>query len=149
MSRNCPGEARYGIHSIDHFTLEVPSLEKARSFFTQFGLDVMAEGPQLALRSFGNAHVWMRFQEGPSKRMAYLGLLCYAEEFEELVAQIQANGARPAPSGADRNTGGFWFLDPDCNLIQLKIGPKTTLSGLAPRADTAPRAGQRGMVGGA
>ena len=43
MSWNLPGEPRYGVHSIDHFALEVPSLADAEKFFTLFGLEVSLE----------------------------------------------------------------------------------------------------------
>lgn len=148
MSWNQAGESRYGVHSVDHFALEVPSLEKARHFFSHFGLDVgqNAQGG-LTLKTFGNDHVWARVQEGPRKRLAWLSLACWADEYDGLVAQLQAHGARPAPAGAPGDASGHWFLDPDGNLLQLKVAPKVTPSGLAPRQDTAPRAGRRGVLG--
>lgn len=147
MSRNQLGESRYGVHSIDHFALEVPSLRQAANFFISFGLDVQNVGEQLELRTFGNAHVWARIYEGPRKRLAYLSLNCYADEFEALVVQVNANHAQQASEEAYINGEGRWFLDPDSNLIQIKIGPKTTLSAIAPRVDSLPRAGQRSVHG--
>lgn len=41
MALNRAGETRYGVHSIDHFALEVPSLSKAHDFFAHLGLDVV------------------------------------------------------------------------------------------------------------
>ncbi|MCO5399064.1 VOC family protein [Ralstonia soli] len=147
MSWNQPGESRYGVHSIDHFALEVPSLGQASNFFTSFGLNVEHRGGQLELRTFGNPHIWARIYEGPRKRLAYLSLNCYADEFDTLVAQVRANDARPAPAEAYVSGEGHWFVDPDGNLIQIRIGPKTTLSALAPRVDSPPRAGQRSVHG--
>jgi len=49
MSWNLPGEPRYGVHSIDHFALEVPALADAEKFFTLFGLKVLAT--RVGLRS--------------------------------------------------------------------------------------------------
>ena len=37
------------VHSVDEFVFSVPDLEKARHFYTSFGLDVRDEGGALAL----------------------------------------------------------------------------------------------------
>ena len=148
MSWNQPGESRFGIHSIDHFALEVPSLSQAKDFFGCFGLEVSDTGAnRLDLRTFGNPHVWGRIHEGARKRLAYLGLHCYANEYEALVAQIRAHGGRPAPAYGGAEPEGFWFLDPDGNLLRLKVGPKTTPSAMTPPTDKAQRAGHRGVTG--
>lgn len=148
MSFNQAGDARYGVHSIDHFALEVPSLSQAQHFFEAFGLDVRQDQQGLALRTFGNDHVWARLFEGPAKRMAYLSLSCWADEFPALAAQVIAAGGRPAPAGTAHVDGeGLWFVDPDGNLLQLKAGAKFTPHGLAARNDPLPRAGRRTVLG--
>lgn len=149
MSWNQPQEARYGVHSIDHFALEVPSLDQAQQFFTHFGLDVETDADgALALRAGGQPHVWARLHAGPAKRMAYLSLNCYAEEFEPLRAQILAQGGRAAPAGTPyATTEGFWFLDPDGNLLQLQSGPKTMPARSAGSSRPPAPAGTRGVLG--
>ncbi|MGH8788635.1 MAG: VOC family protein [Cupriavidus necator] len=147
MSRNLPGESRYGVHSIDHFALEVPVLAKAEEFFTLFGLEVSQEAHRLALRTVGDALPWSYIHEGPTKRLAYLSFNCFAEEYEGLVAQIRAaRGVTPAERVPYVSREGFWFHDPDGNLMQLKVGPKRTPSAIPPRSDAARRAGERGAV---
>lgn len=145
MSWNQAGESRYGVHSVDHFALEVPSLSDARRFFESFGLDVVSAGQGIELRTFGNAHVWGRVEEGPRKCLAYLSFNCWADEYKDLVAQIEAHGARPAPAGSRADGNGRWFLDPDGNLLQVKVGPKTTPTAPSPQSGTARRAGQRAV----
>lgn len=147
MSFNQPGDARFGVHSIDHFALEVPSLAKAQHFFEAFGLDVRRSGQGLALRTAGSDQVWGRLFEGPAKCMAYLSLSCWPDEFESLAAQVQAQGGKVLEGGAYANGEGLWFTDPDGNLLQLKPGAKVTPSSLARRNPPAPRAGQRGVMG--
>jgi catechol 2,3-dioxygenase-like lactoylglutathione lyase family enzyme len=145
MSWNIAGdESRFGIHSIDHFTLEVPSLSEANTFFSSFGLQVTHRQDHLELSAVGQTHIWARIHEGSRKRLAYLSFNCFAEEFEGLRAQLQREGARPAAAVPYADERGTWFFDPDGNLIQLKVGPKTTPSGLTPRQEVARRAGQRG-----
>lgn len=144
MSWNIADESRFGIHSIDHFALEVPSLPEAEAFFSSFGLRVAKRQQSLELSAQGHSHTWARIHEGARKRLAYLSLNCFAEEFEGLCSQLQRAGARPAIGLPYVDRIGTWFLDPDGNLLQLKIGPKTTPSGLAPIEGIARRAGQRG-----
>lgn len=47
-----PGEL--GIHSMDTFTMVVPSLKDAETFYQSFGLDVREEGDSLGLYTFGS-----------------------------------------------------------------------------------------------
>jgi len=44
-----------GIHSIDHFGLQVPDLDIARSFYEAFGLDVRDAGGALELYTRGHS----------------------------------------------------------------------------------------------
>jgi catechol 2,3-dioxygenase-like lactoylglutathione lyase family enzyme len=148
MSWNLPGEPRYGVHSISHFALEVPALADAERFFTLFGLEVGREGDGgLALRTFGDPLPWGRIYQGPAKRLAYLSFNCFAEEYGVLVDQIKkASGVKPAEAIPYVTGEGFWFHDPDGNLMQLKAGPKRTPSSMSSHAAPLRRAGQRGML---
>lgn len=131
MSWNQAGESRYGIHSVDHFALQVPDIAEAERFFTAFGLDVSRESGALVLRTQGDTHVWGRVHQGAGRRLAYLSLSCYADEFDALAAQAEAAGAKPVPASRPHVTEeGRWFEDPDGNLLQLKVGPKKTLSAM-------------------
>jgi len=146
MSWNAANESRFGIHSIDHFALEVPSLAEAQQFFSAFGLQVTPVDGRLDLSAFGQRHVWTRIYEGPSKRLAYLSLNCFAEELEGLTKQVLAAGGRQATDEPYLSGTGHWFFDLDGNLIQLKSGPKTTPSRPSLRADAIRRTGQRGVL---
>lgn len=129
MSLSLPEEPRFGIHSLDCFALEVPSLEDAESFFTAFGLEVSTEAQRIALRAEGDVRPWAYCHAGASKRLAYLSFSCFAEEYSALVEQVrQTPGARVAPASPYVSNEGAWFLDPDDNLFQIKVGPKRTLS---------------------
>jgi len=146
MSWNFPGEPRFGIHSIDHVALEVPSLSEAERFFTAFGLKVESVNGHLELGTHGTPHVWLRIHEGTRKQLAYLSLSCYPEELEGIAEQVRASGARPAGNASYATGEGHWFFDPDGNLIQLKVGPKTTPSAFAHRPETSRRPGERGVL---
>jgi catechol 2,3-dioxygenase-like lactoylglutathione lyase family enzyme len=146
MSWNNSGEPRFGIHSIDHFALEVPSLSEAARFFGAFGLRALESAGKVELRSVGSDHTWARLYEGPQRRMAYLSLSCYEEEFHGLCEQVQAAGARDAGASPYVDGSGRWFLDPDENLVQLKVGPKTTPSRPSATVQERRVPGKRGVL---
>ncbi len=147
MSWNRPGEPRYGVHSIDHFALEVPALAVAENFFSLFGLEVAHEPERLALRTTGDPLPWSYIHQGPTKRLAYLSLNCFAEEYEGLVAQVkEAPGVASAQGAPYVTRQGFWFHDPDGNLMQVKIGPKRMPSEVPAHVAAPRRGGHRGTV---
>lgn len=149
MSWNLPGESRFGIHSVDHFALEVPSLDEAQKFFTAFGMrvDRQAQPEHLVLRASESDHVWGRIFPGRAKRLAYLSLNCYANEFDGLVDQLERHGATVVRDGAYVNATGLWFQDSDGNLLQLHSGPKLTPSAPSEQKSTWRPAGTRGVLG--
>ena len=87
---------RPGVHSIDHFAIEVPDLDAGRRFFDRFGLRVEDKTDSLHLYGSGSDHRWGRLLKGPRKRLAYLALNCYPRDLEPLREQARAAGARPA-----------------------------------------------------
>ncbi|WP_322062388.1 VOC family protein [Paraburkholderia sp. J63] len=158
MTSSTTQRAAFGIHSIDHFALEVPSLNEATHFLTAFGFGLENAGDQLLLRTPASDHIWVRVREGARKRLAYLSLNCFADDFEPLRAQIVQAGGRAAAPAVGSGTDGFWFEDPDGNLMQLRVGEKTSpgfkvwpqpaarlagLRGASMRADAPPARPQR------
>jgi len=148
MSWNFADESRYGIHSVDHFALEVPSLDEAEKFFTAFGLRVLRTGQleHLELRASESEHVWGRVFSGQRKQLAYLSLSCYPNEFDALVDQIKTYGGKPVQEGPYVTAEGFWFKDNDGNLLQLKVGEKVTPNVPAVLNNGQHRAGTRAAV---
>ena len=127
------------VHSIDHFALNVPSLADAERFFSAFGLDVAANTAELELRA-ADGHRWARILPASGKSLAYLSFNCFEEDFAAIRNQVAAAGAELVAS-PDR---GFWFRDPDGNLIQVKIGPKTTPFDKKPCVVASGNADERG-----
>lgn len=140
--------ARYGVHSIDHFSMEVPSLDEAKHFFTHFGLEVeQVADEELQLRCQGDPQVWGRLRDGSRKRFAYLSLNCYADDFDALRTQANLAGAVPAAGSPYVTDEGYWFFDPDGNLIQIKTGQRTMPERAgAPGSQSTP-VGTRGVLG--
>lgn len=149
MSFNKANAARYGVHSIDHFALIVPDLVEAEKFLTTFGLNLRKTTGGLEVRCTGDEHCWARIVGEGSKRLSYLSLSCYGDEFEAIKVQAFSRGARPAEAhpGAATADHGFWCLDPDGNLLQIKAGPKTSPNTKSRNASVQIAPGQRGALG--
>jgi catechol 2,3-dioxygenase-like lactoylglutathione lyase family enzyme len=133
------------VHSIDHFALNVPSIDDAARFFSTFGLDVATAGEQgqeLELRA-ADGHRWARVLPAATKCLAWLSFNCFEADLAALRAQVQAAGATietlPTP-----DPEGFWFRDPDGNRVQVKIGPKTSPSAKSPCVLAGSAADERG-----
>ncbi|MBH2031430.1 MAG: VOC family protein [Pseudomonadales bacterium] len=108
-----------GVHSIDHYALFVPSLDVARTFFSSFGLEVKETSDGLELAA-ADGHCWARVLPDSRKHLAYLSFNCFQEDYACLRQQAEAAGARFEPGDGE----GFWFRDPDNNLLQVKVGTK-------------------------
>lgn len=110
----------HGVHSIDHYALNVPSLDEACQFFESFGLDVLREQNQLLLRA-ADGHVWAKIFPAATKSLAYLSFNCYEQDYAAFRQQIETAGGL----FEDRPEAGIWFRDPDGNLLHVKVGEKT------------------------
>jgi len=142
-----PKPDRPGVHSIDHFALEVPDLALAKKFFDTFGLRVEERPDGLHLYASASPHRWARLMKGERKRLAYLSLNCYAEDFEALREQARAGGASFTAAHPAANPEGFWLRDPDENRVQVRIGPKTMPDRKTPMKIKLAEGGQRGVLG--
>jgi len=119
--------AAVGVHSIDHFALVVPDIAEAARFCESFGLNVEHEADALSLRAAGSDHVWARILPGDYKQLAYLSFNCNAVDFDALYRQVErAGGLVAEPHARHRHADGFWAHDPDGNLLQIRIGAKTS-----------------------
>jgi len=141
-----------GVHSIDHFALNVPSLAEADHFYRSFGLEVTAKGDdrpdELELRA-QDGHRWARVLPAAGKSLAYLSFNCYAVDLARIERQARATGASfDVGPGALRGAAneGIWFYDLDGNLLQVKAGVKTTPDSKAPLIQQQAPANARGSV---
>ncbi|WP_433705539.1 VOC family protein [Paraburkholderia sacchari] len=140
MTSTTTQRARFGIHSIDHFALDVPDLGEASRFLDAFGFELEPQPGELLLRTPQSDHVWARVREGARKQLAYLALNCFADDFAPLCEQILAAGGKAAAPARLAPDDGFWFHDLDGNLLRLKAGVKTS-PGCKPASnrESAPR----------
>lgn len=114
-----------GVHSIDHFALEVPDLVEEARFLTAFGLCVEAQADRLLLRAGDDPHVWGVVVPGPKKKLAYVSIGCYAQDLQGIREQVADAGGVFEEAHVAGAADGFWFRDPDGILFQVKVGAKT------------------------
>lgn len=131
-----------GVHSIDHFAVQVPDLAVARTFYEAFGLDVRAEDGELALFAKGQSHCWARFTQGPVKQLSYVSFGIYAEDEAELAAQLDANGARRIEGPGK----GLWIEGFDGLPINICVADKCSPQGKTQFETISTAAGQSGAV---
>ncbi|WP_174365542.1 VOC family protein, partial [uncultured Caballeronia sp.] len=146
MTESIVARPRAGVHSIDHFALNLPSLAEARRFFDAFGLDVKTvgtDGQELELRA-ADGHRWARVFATDRKSLAYLRFNCYERDLPALRNQAADAGADLIASAENNHDTAFSFHDLDGNLIQVAIGPKTSPDSKAVKTSTGAIADVRG-----
>lgn len=115
-----------GVHSLDHFALEVPNLEEARRFFTAFGLDVREEGNQLALYAIGQSHRSGILFEGAAKRLHHLSFGVFSNDLERLSAHLETLGVKRLDPPPEVSSRGVWIRDPDGVRLEIHAAPKSS-----------------------
>jgi catechol 2,3-dioxygenase-like lactoylglutathione lyase family enzyme len=113
-----------GIHSIDHFGLQVPDLDVARSFYEAFGLDVRTAGQGLELYTRGNAHCWSRIVQAPVKQLCYLSFGLYSEDEAAMTAHLDAKGAKRIDALPGAPAGGIWIEGFDGLPLNIRVAEK-------------------------
>jgi catechol 2,3-dioxygenase-like lactoylglutathione lyase family enzyme len=115
-----------GVHSLDHFSLTVPDLAQAKTFYGSFGLDVRHEGNGLALYTAGHPHCWGLLSEGPKKKLHYLSFGAFEDDlprFRERLAQLNIERL-PPPPGFESN--GLWFRDHEGTPVEIRVAEKSS-----------------------
>lgn len=139
---------RASVHSIDHFALHVDDLDDARRFVAAFGLAVADAGDEIEVRAAASGHRWVRVIGGRRKSLAYLCVGCAEADLDAIERQALAAGARrAAPYDAKAGAAGFWFADPDGNLVQVKPAASTQPAAKSRLPDDSVPAGVAGVGG--
>jgi catechol 2,3-dioxygenase-like lactoylglutathione lyase family enzyme len=136
-----------GVHSIDHFAVEVPDLDAARTFYTLFGLEVREGNGTLELYAAGNPHRWAVLnQGGDAKRLRYLSFGIYPDEADAFAAHLDGCGVTriEAPEGAEAD--GIWFAGFDGLPINVRVADKATPSEKSQFTFVSAAPGQSGAI---
>jgi catechol 2,3-dioxygenase-like lactoylglutathione lyase family enzyme len=115
-----------GAHSIDHFSIEVPDLAEARTFYATFGLDVREEGGALGLYTKGHTHRWGIVNQGEAKKLRYLSFGIFEDEVDAINRHLDTMGAKriAAPDGAESN--GIWIEGYDGVKLNIRVADKSS-----------------------
>ena len=137
-----PGEL--GVHSVDHFSLQVPDLAEAEHFYRSFGMDVEAESATLVLRTAGKKHTWAVIAEGSRKSLRYLSFGAFEEDFPRSRERLERMGIKRLDPPPGYESNGLWFRDHDQNLLEIQVCEKTSPNEKSLFANFSVPGGQRG-----
>ena len=113
-----------GVHSLDRFNFSVPDLEAARTFYSNFGLDLHEGAGALNIHTHGHPHRWGSVVEGPKKKLQFISFGAFEDDlprFRERLEALHISRIDPPP-GAESN--GLWFRDPDGTPIEIRVAEK-------------------------
>ena len=130
------------VHSLDHFSLVVPDLAAASSFYTTFGLHVQQRGSDCNLHAANGPHRWGRVREGAAKALDYISFGAYDGDLPSFRERLRARGIaelRPPASALDDT--GIWFQDADGIVVEIRVGPKVSPEAKAAALATSSPAG--------
>lgn len=131
-----------GVHSLDHFSLDVPDIAEARRFFEEFGLDVKSHDGGLELLAFDNPHVWVELNSAPQKRLDRIIFGAFADDmiaFRERLARLGVSFTETSDPEA------LVFDDPHGARLEIRSATKTSPDSRAAPTDLA-RHGLRGAT---
>jgi catechol-2,3-dioxygenase len=135
-----------GIHSIDHFGLQVPDLAVARSFYEAFGLDVRPEGAGLGIYAKNNDHCWSRVVLASAKQLRYLSFGIYAEDEAALHADLDAKGVTRIAALSGAPEGGIWIEGFDGLPLHIQVSTKCSPDDKTAFENVSSKAGTSGAV---
>jgi catechol 2,3-dioxygenase-like lactoylglutathione lyase family enzyme len=119
-----PGQL--GVHSLDEFTLVVPDMKLAETFYGEFGLELEARGNRIDVHTNGHSHRWGTIVEGPRKRLSHLSFGVFEDDFPRFKERLNILHVHllDAPPGLESN--GLWFHSPDGLLMELRVADKSS-----------------------
>jgi catechol 2,3-dioxygenase-like lactoylglutathione lyase family enzyme len=136
-----------GVHSLDHFALQVPDLDAASNFYMAFGLEVRDEAGGLGLYTEGQAHRWGSIARGAGeKRLSYLSFGAFADDIEAFEDHIAAIGVPRIQPPAGIDLGGIWIEGFDGLPINIRAGEKSSPNAKSRFESHSAGPAQRGTV---
>jgi catechol 2,3-dioxygenase-like lactoylglutathione lyase family enzyme len=135
-----------GVHSIDHFGLQVPDLGVARSFYAAFGLDVRDVDGGLGLFTRESAHCWGRIVQASAKQLRYLSFGIYAEDEAAMIARLDTLGAKRIHPLPGASAEGIWIEGFDGLPLNIKVSEKCSPNNKTRFETASSAAGTSGAV---
>jgi catechol 2,3-dioxygenase-like lactoylglutathione lyase family enzyme len=109
------------ISGLHHYALEVPDLEVADGFLTDFGLETADRDGALVAQCAGRSQEQVRMMEGPVKRLHHISFTLTPGSLDDVLASLEQAGIPliEPPAGSDGT--GTWLRDPDGTTVQLLV----------------------------
>ena len=114
-----------GVHSLDHFVLNVPDLAVAKSFYEDFGLVVKEENGGLGLYTDGHSHCWARIAQADKKALSKLCFACFEDDYPRFKDHLASQGV-----SFEEVDGALEFTDPAGMALNISVAERS--SGEAP-----------------
>jgi catechol 2,3-dioxygenase len=130
-----------GVHSLDHFSLAVPDLDVAASFYTTFGLEVRTQGDEFGLHAAAGPHRWARVRAGTRKSLDYLSFGAYAADMPMFRERVRKRGIGTSAPPHALDDRGLWLRDDDGILIEIRAAKKVSPDGRSESTTTSSPAG--------
>lgn len=131
MSNGSQSELRregvLGVHSLDHFIMNVPDLNEAKNYFELFGLDVKQEGDSLGLYCDGQPHRWAVINKGSPKKLAGLVFGCFADDLARFKEHLAAKNI-----AFESSDNAVKFVDPVGFPLEIRVAARSGNDALAP-----------------
>jgi catechol 2,3-dioxygenase-like lactoylglutathione lyase family enzyme len=145
-----PKASALGVHSLDHFSISVPDLQVAQTFYHAFGLDVRMDEAQIRLYTFGNAHLWGLITKAPRKVVRYVSFGAFANDLPAFKSRLEERAIRLLDPPFEAVDSGFWFRDPAGLLVQIRAAERSAAAWKSPVDSVSVPEGVRGapMRGG-
>jgi catechol 2,3-dioxygenase-like lactoylglutathione lyase family enzyme len=109
------------ISGLHHYALEVPDLEVADGFLTDFGLETADRDGALVAQCAGRSQEQVRMMEGPVKRLHHISFTLTPGSLDDVLPSLEQAGIPliEPPAGSDGT--GTWLRDPDGTTVQLLV----------------------------
>ena len=107
------------ISGLHHYALEVPDLDVADGFLTDFGLETADKDGALVAQCPGRTQEQVRMMQGPVKRLHHVSFTLAPGSLDDVLASLERAGTPliEPPAGSDGT--GTWLRDPDGTAVQL------------------------------
>jgi catechol 2,3-dioxygenase-like lactoylglutathione lyase family enzyme len=107
------------ISGLHHYALEVPDLEVADGFLSDFGLETTDKDGALLAQCPGRGQEQVRMVQGPAKRLHHVSFTLAPGSLDGVLGSLDRAGTPliEPPPGAEAT--GTWLRDPDGTAVQL------------------------------
>jgi catechol 2,3-dioxygenase-like lactoylglutathione lyase family enzyme len=132
-----------GVHSLDHFSITVPDLAEAQSFYVTFGLDVRNVEDGLELFTYGHPHRWAQVAPGPRKALRHISFGAFPDDLARFSETLAREGVAFDLGEETQGTPSLRFRDPHGVQLEIRAADKSSPSA-RPASNPATTPGLRG-----